>query len=222
MKKIAFAALLGSCLVLPTSAFCADFDFNGNFGHDNDVREFSFSLGAAANLTLFTSSWVSGRFDPILTLWDSAGNQLFEQDDGGLTGTALSNGTVYQYGEFDNFLVVNLAAGNYVATLTQYDNFSATNQLSAGFLRDSEPFFTSAFGCTNGQFCEGSLVDSQNNPIQLNRSSAWDIHLLNVDSAALIAVPVPEMPISMLLGLAAMAGLSLANTKRFSAKLYTA
>lgn len=202
MKKIIAMAALGGCLTLPLSAMGAEFDFSGQFSRDNDVMRFDFSLGLPGAVTLFTSSWIGGGFDPILALWDSSGNQVLEQDDGSLGGALVSNGVSYSYGEFDSYINLNLAAGNYIATLTQYDNFSAGNMLTDGFLRDADPVFTAAFGCSNGSFCEGSLFDSNNNPVEPNRTAAWDLHFLNVDSASVNSVPEP--PTFMLLGLAGL------------------
>ncbi|AMK78084.1 MULTISPECIES: DVUA0089 family protein [Methylomonas] len=202
MKKILAIAVLAGAATLPVPALSAAFDFNGSFAQDNDVVRFDFSLGLPGAVTLFTSSWLGGGFDPILTLWDGGGNQILEQDDGSLGGALVSNGVTYNYGEFDSYINLNLAAGNYIATLTQYDNFSVSGILADGFLRDTDPVFTAAFGCSNGRFCEGSLVDSNNNPVEPNRTNAWDVHFLNVDSASVNSVPEP--PTWMLLGLSGL------------------
>ncbi|NOV30424.1 DVUA0089 family protein [Methylomonas sp. ZR1] len=202
MKKLFPVALLGVCLTAATAVEAADFQFNGNFANDNDKLSFAFSLGSPGTVTLFTSSWLGGGFDPILTLWDGLGNQLAEQDDGGLGGSQLSNGVNFNYGEFDSYLAINLVAGNYLATLTQYDNFSVSAALADGFLRDADPQFTAAFGCSNGRFCEGSLTDSNGDPVEPNRTAAWDLHILNVANAQIVSVPEP--PTLMLLSLSGL------------------
>lgn len=202
MKKLLVIAALASCTTAPLTARAAAFDFSGQFSQDNDVLHFDFSVGTPGTVTLFTSSWFDGGFDPILALWDSAGNQLLEQDDGSLGGMLVSNGVSYDYGEFDSYIAINLAAGNYIATLAQYDNFSVSSVLADGFLRDADPNFTAAFACSNGRFCEGSLTDSNGNPVEPNRTAAWDLHFLDVDSASVNSVPEP--PTIMLLGLAGL------------------
>ncbi|OAI07980.1 DVUA0089 family protein [Methylomonas methanica] len=202
MKKILVIAALAGAAALPGPALPAAFDFNGSFSQDNDVVRFDFNLGLPGAVTLFTSSWLGGGFDPILTLWDGGGNQILEQDDGSLGGALVSNGVTYDYGEFDSYINLNLAAGNYIATLTQYDNFSVSTLLADGFLRDTDPVFTAAFACSNGRFCEGSLFDSNNNPVEPNRTAAWDVHILNVDSATVNSVPEP--PTWMLLSLSGL------------------
>ncbi len=204
MKKIVSAAFLGCCLTHAATVFSAEVDFTGNFSKDNDVLRFDFTVGLpGSSVTIFSSSWVNGGFDPILSIWDSAGNQLFEQDDGGVVGSRQSNAVSYQFGEFDGFLNIDLDAGDYIATLAQYDNFSVSTLLADGFRFDGDPNFTAVFGCANGRFCEGSLEDSNGNPLELNRTSAWELHFLNVDSASLNSIPEPSS--LMLVGLAACA-----------------
>jgi hypothetical protein len=208
MKKLLSIALLGSCLTAATASFSAEVDFKGNFLHDNDVLRFDFSAGLPnTDVTIFSSSWIDRGpdrgFDPILAIWDSAGNQIEEQDDGGVAGSQLSNTVSYNYGEFDSFLTINLAAGDYIATLAQYDNFSVSTLLADGFLRDADPLFTAVFGCSNGSFCTGSLVDSNGDLVEPNRTSDWALHFLNVADAQLNTVPEPSALI--LFGLAGLA-----------------
>lgn len=204
MKKIVSAALLSICITNAPTTFSAEVDFTGNFSKDNDVLRFDFNVGLPnTNVTIFSSSWFSGGFDPILSIWDSAGNQLFEQDDGGLAGSQQSNSVSYNFGEFDSFLNFDLDVGDYIATLTQYDNFSVSTLLADGFRFDADPLFTAVFGCSNGRFCEGSPEDSNGDPVELNRTSAWELHFLNVENARLNSIPEPSS--LMLVGLAACA-----------------
>lgn len=201
MKKLLTSAVLSGCLATSAGIHAAEFDFSGNFDRDNDVTRFGFSVRATSVVTLFSSSWLNGGFDPILTLWDGGGNLLFEQDDGDGGGSALSNGMVFGYGDFDSYLSVELEPGNYITTLTQYDNFSVSDFLFDGFLRDGDPTFTESFGCSNGIFCSGLSTDGNGNSVQANRTSAWELHILNVDSAQLSTVPEPP---TLLLGLAGL------------------
>ena len=206
MKITVSAVVLASCCTVATTAFSAEVDFSGHFLHDNDVQRIDFTVGLPGVVRIFSSSWFGGGFDPILSIWDSAGNQLEEQDDGGVSGAQQSNSVFYNYGEFDSFLDIDLATGSYIATLTQYDNFSVSSQLADGFLRDADPQFSAVFGCSNGSFCEGFLFDSNNNPVEPNRTSAWDLHFLNVANAQLITVPEPST--LLLFGLASLALIS--------------
>ena len=92
-KSICSIALLFVMLSLP--AYAADFDFFGNIQFHNDVLSWQVTTGAAT-VTVFTSSWDDGNFDPILQVWGPDGTLLYQQDDGGVAGITLSIGQSYR------------------------------------------------------------------------------------------------------------------------------
>ncbi|WP_347989365.1 DVUA0089 family protein [Methylomonas sp. AM2-LC] len=203
-KKLGFL-LLSCSWALANSAVASDFDFKGNFQHDNDVMSFNLTINSPDNLTVFTSSSLQGGFDTVLTLWDSNGNQVFEDADGsssGLGGSLSSNGTVYNYSENDSFFSLFLNPGHYLATLTQYDNLSASDKLTDGFFRN-DPNFTAAFGCSNGVFCDGiQRFDNHGNLLaSQNLTSEWSLHFLNAENAAVSSVPEAPGELLMATGL---------------------
>lgn len=115
------------------SAFASDFSFTGNFENNNEVQPFFFSVTKpVASVTLQTLSSDGGTnaagtvipadgFDPIITLFDAiSGRVIAYNDDGSLSG-------------FDSLLQRDLGAGDYVATVTQYDNSFVGPSLSDGF-----------------------------------------------------------------------------------------
>ncbi len=187
-------------LVLGTASTvkAADFDFFGNFTNDNDIFRFDFTVGADSDITIFSSSWDDGGLDPILAIWDSAGNLIAEQDDGQLTGSETSNGVSYDYDIWDSYYTEFLTAGSYTATIGQYNNFANGTNLSDGFRYDGagNENFTSAFGCSNGQFC-GVFTDND------NRTSEYAFHILNVDDAVVVdpdpnSIPEPASLLGLL------------------------
>lgn len=189
MKKL---LLIGAALLAPVSAHAVDLTFQGNFRQDNDVLTFAFSLAAPSEITVFSSSWLSGNppfgFDPILTITDSDGVILDSQDDGGNAGSTLVNGVSFDHGVWDSYYTVALGAGDYRAIVAQFDNFPVDGvggNVSSGFERDGEPNFTFAgnFGGATQPLFNG--VWDTNDP----RTSFWRFHLLNVTTASIVPAP---------------------------------
>lgn len=204
MKFSKLPLLAVSCLALVNPAKALDFDFSGTFTQDNNVVSLFFSVGAASTVTVFSSSWDDGGFDPILAIWDLAGNKLAEQDDGLTVGSTSSNAVSYTHGTWDSYYQVNLAAGTYRATIAQYNNFSVSNQFSDGFIHDGNPNFTfdNNFGGATQPFFNG--VWDNNDP----RTGNWAFHILNVEQAS----QAPDATSS--LGLMGLALAALAAVRR--------
>lgn len=189
-------AIAASILGLPSSAGAIDFDFSGTFEQDNDVLLFDFSTDEETTVTIFSSSWVAGGFDPILALWSRSGTLLQSQDDGENIGSTVSNGVSYSHGLWDTYFTQTLSAGDYTVSITQFDNFPVGNALSDGFDFDgaSNETFTARFGCSQGSFCgDDSQLFLTGDP-NLNRTPEWEFHILNVAQADVVEPPesVPE------------------------------
>lgn len=189
--------LIGVLLALfGAAAGAADFSFTGNFARDDDVRLFRFTVGAPSlsTVTLLTLSYAGGinaagatilpgGFDPVISLFDSAGALIGEGDDGGAaidpaTGLAL-----------DAFLQIDLAAGDYVAALTQSPNFAFGPSLIDGFELAG-----------TGDFA-GGFID----PFGNQRDSHWALDILSVARASAAGVPEPGSALLLAIGLAGLA-----------------
>jgi len=72
-----------------------------------------------------------GGFDPILSLFDGTGAELYEQDDAGCGDVAadLMTGRCYDV-RYKNAL----AAGTYTVTVQQFNNFATGSKLADGFV----------------------------------------------------------------------------------------
>lgn len=190
MKKI-HAVVLAIGLVTG-NANATDFSFTGNFEDDNEVQEFHFTVAeAASDVTLRTLSYAGGTnaagaeiarggFDPIVALFDGSTGNLIDQDD---DGSVIVDPDPASGRSWDSFLMRNLSAGDYTATVTQFGSFANGPLLADGFMGSSGTGFAS-------------------------RDSHWALDILNVNSATIGAsyvsanpIPEPERYALLLAGL---------------------
>lgn len=129
---------LSHCLLLPavllSFALPASADtVSGTIVNHNDVVQIPITVATETDITIFTNSFASGGFDPILTLW-YGGILIGENDD---APTPVHPSQAY----LDSALqLAGLAPGSYLLTVTSFNNFANGNLLSEGFRHDgAEP-----------------------------------------------------------------------------------
>jgi hypothetical protein len=186
------ATVAVAMLSVAATGNAVSFSFAGNFNHDNDVQLFDLGLLSASTITLQTWSYGGGidaQGDPVLPGGFEIALQIFDTPTGQALGGPFLPGTAScppnnpDPARLDScqdvFGQILLPAGNYIVALTQFDNLALGN-LSDGFfyvdvIRD--PNFNNGFNFAG-----------------LQGTSAWELDILGVDSAA----PAPE-PASALL-----------------------
>ena len=168
-----FAFLSGSAAMGST----IDYDYAGTLPSHNSVLRFNFGVSDVSTVTLFSSSWDDGGFDPILALWRADGTLIFQQDDGHRVGSTSSNGVSYTHGNWDSYFQSTVNAGQYIVTIGVYNNWARGSNLSDGFAFDNQ---------------SGVAIENWNQPANGYRTSNFAFHILGVESASgPSAVPEP-------------------------------
>jgi hypothetical protein len=205
MKR--FGLLVAGCLLLAGVVQAADFDFSGTFSRDNQIDRMFFTVGEDSTITIFSSSWDEGGFDPMLAVWNDAGLLMYQQDDGQNAGSTLSNGVLYDHGVWDSYYSVFLGAGDYSATIAQYNNWAVSSDINDGFIYDGDAHFTRTEGFGPQEYFNG-VWSIPNDP----RTGDYAFHILNVEEARIVhGVPDAGATVA-LLGLA-LAGIGALRRK---------
>ncbi|UUR07368.1 DVUA0089 family protein [Sphingomonas glaciei] len=140
-----FLALSAAAALLTSAApaAAADFSYAGTLAGPNSVQLTTFVVGSPSTVTFRTYSFAGGTnaagtvigrggFDPILTLFDSNGLLIDENDDG-----ESNVGTDPLTSErADSFLRALLGPGSYTVALSAFSNFANGPNLSNGFEND--------------------------------------------------------------------------------------
>ena len=176
---------------------------SGSFAADNSVHTYNFTTTGTQNYTFETTSYASGGFVPVLTLFNSAGTVVgFDGADGMCSAGMMPSSST---GICDDALLKTmLGAGSYTLDLTEFPNV-AVGTLSDGFLFASDPTATGdVCGVSGGMFLQSDLATC------VQRTSNYS---LTITSAA--AAPTPE-PSSFLLLLLPTAGLLAYSSRRLA------
>lgn len=154
---------LGLAGLPPAQAQVTPTVHTGTFTQDDNVRLFQFNVTSPGTFSLFTTSYgggtnvdgtttAPGGFDPIISLFDGAGNLIDANDDG-----PQANTDPVTFSAFDSGLEETLAPGAYTAAVTESDNFANGPTLADGFTRDGQGNFTGTdFGAPGQSFIDAS------------------------------------------------------------------
>jgi hypothetical protein len=122
--------LIATGLLAVSGAAQADsFLFEGNLADANQVVRGTFTVSDDDTVvSLFTTSYDFGGFDPALYLWNASGDLIDRNDDFSFDVDLL-----------DAVILTSLNAGDYYFSLVTNENTNLGTNLADGFLFDSAP-----------------------------------------------------------------------------------
>ena len=180
--RTTISRLVASCsFAFLTVAAASATTLTGSFTTDDQSFQYVWNLSQASTVTAATTSYASGGFVPVLSLFDNTSG-AFIAVDGGAGSCANGRGTDPTTGICnDAYLKQSLAAGSYRVVLTQFDNFPNGSNISAGFSEMGNGNFTAGFCNASGPFQEIDLAPC------VQRTGNYSLNL----NAANAAVPEP-------------------------------
>lgn len=185
-------------------------NFNGTFTTDDQVELFTYSVQNTAVVNIFTTSFASGGFAPLLSLFDGSGNLVFS-DNGLADNDCINNGTDPGTGNcYDSRMSWNSVAGEtYTVALTEYDNFAVGPTLADGFFEAGNGDFTAQPPFNIPGIGTAFLLPSASIAAD-QRTGDWALTLESTEptlaSPAGSTVPEPSMGLLCLAGFALVVG----------------
>jgi hypothetical protein len=196
LKSIALLLALSACAA---SASAATLSYTGQFTYDNDVKLISFTVNSLSTVGLRTFSYAGGvngagqaiargGFDPIIELFNGAGQLIGQQDDS-VCGKVATDAVTRQC--WDVNYSIQLAAGTYTVSLQQYNNYSVSDRLADGFYYQGAQY----------QNFRNGFVDE----MDVKRNGSWALDIINASPIVQAAVPEPGSLAMLGVGLAGVA-----------------
>jgi len=168
--------------VLFVAAFAAHggtINRSGTFTTDDERATIFYTVANQGPVTVSTTSFATGGFSPILSLFDSTGNFLF-LDSGYANNTDATLSWVSNAGAF------------YTIVLTEFDNFPVllpTGTLSDGFTEDGQGNFTETLSGMTGPF---------HLPTGEQLTGDWAISFTSPDPSLQVSAPEPGTGLMLL------------------------
>lgn len=180
------------------------FNFAGALPQDDAVQTFLYSVQNTGLVTIFTTSFATGGFAPVLSIFDNTGNLQFYVD-GATSNDCAHNGTDPATGAcWDARLTFNsVAAEQYLVALTEDDNLPLGPTFADGFSEQGNGNFT-AEPPFNPPVPGGSFLLA--GPIQ--RTGNWAVTFQSPDETLRVTtstVPEPTSSVLLLTGVSMIA-----------------
>ena len=123
----------------------------GSFTTDDQVNFYTATLTTTQTFTANTTSYASGGFVPVLTLFNQDGSVIAPSSTGGTIdpATGLSN---------DAFLSQVLGPGTYLLSLSEFPNVATVGANDPFLFAGQGNFTPSLCGATSGSFLESDIA----------------------------------------------------------------
>jgi hypothetical protein len=181
-------AMLGAALVAVQVG--SALTVTGNFSLEENFALIPFTVVTTSTVTMFTTSFADGSkgFEPVLTLFNGAGNLLFQDSTGGTAPGGCGARVIDPFTGFclDAYIQQLLTPDNYTLALSESDNIPGGPTLSNGFPQTGNGNFTgSEFGCGTGGFFLFNCAQ---------RNTDWSV---TITGSGLAGAPEP-MPMALM------------------------
>jgi hypothetical protein len=166
---------------------------SGTFNSDDDVAQVAFNISGNTLVTIQSTSFALGGFEPVLTLFDPLGNLYLNDSNGGTApGNCGARGIDPVSGYcLDGFIQAVLGPGAWTLIITEWDNIPSGPTLFDLFPHAGEGNFTGPnFTGQPGSFL---LFDGT------QRSADWAVTIDGVDA------PEPSTSVLMVSGILGLA-----------------
>jgi hypothetical protein len=187
-----FAALL----ICGAAAFAnTSFNYSGAFSADDNMVLFNYVVQNQSQVDIFTTSYATGGFSPVITVFDSTG--LFQFESRGISSDA-------------SLSWVSNAGETYLVVLTEWDNVSMgpLSNFADGFTEQGQGNFT-AKPPFNPPLPGGFYQDGG-----VQRTSAWALTISSPDNTLVVTSPTVVTPEPGSAGLIFVSAALLAGCKR--------
>lgn len=165
--------LFGLLLAFVSTGALSAASFSGSFTSDDQMFQTSLSLAGPSTITAYTTSYASGGFVPVVSLFNQTTGAFIATDGG---DASCTNGRMMDATTGicnDASLSSPVATGNYLVVLTEFYNFPNGN-FAAGFGQAGTGDFTSSACGTSGPFWETDLAPC------VQRTGSYSLNLSSI------------------------------------------
>lgn len=184
------------------------FDYSGAFNWDGTFQEFSYTAPASGPVDAFTTSFATGGFEPVLSLFDSTGSFLFDAfanygSDGYSSSTDIPPNT--DLGQGDASLTWDAVAGQtYYVVLTVNPNTPSVPQGTPGEFDPTNPAASYTYPDWGATFTSDVYVETPGTSFWyewgVQRTGDWAVTIQGPSGLQSTQLPEPRSSLTLLGG----------------------